>query len=76
MSTDAYMRQIEADLKQIREALALLESAQMHLSAREMSAQESNSPWRNVTQRWIAHQKRMIATYETILAALRKKEEP
>jgi hypothetical protein len=41
MSTDAYMRQIEADPKQIREALALLESAQMHLSAREMSAQES-----------------------------------
>jgi hypothetical protein len=69
MSTDAHMRQIEADLKQIREALAPLESGQMHLSERE-----GNSPWKHVPQRWIAHHKRVIATYETILAALRKKK--
>jgi len=68
LAKEAQAHKTEADLKQIREALAPLESGQMHLSERE-----NIRAWRNVTERWITHHKRLIETYETILAALREK---
>ncbi len=45
MTTDAHIRQIEVKLKEIREALAPIESRQMHLSEREGS-----DAWRHVSE--------------------------
>jgi len=62
-----YIKRIEADLAQIRKDLEPLESGQMQLRERNGSG-----PWVDKTQEWIQHHKRTIATYEAILAALKK----
>jgi hypothetical protein len=66
-----YARRIQADLEQTRKDLAPLESGQMRIGSRT-----GDGPWRDKTGDWIAHFKRTIATFEDILAAVKKKKTP
>jgi hypothetical protein len=68
---DDYRKRIEGDLADVRRDLAPLESGEMTLSSRT-----GNGPWRDTTPEMIAQHKRTIATFEGILAALKKGELP
>jgi hypothetical protein len=52
-----------------RQDLAVLESGKVHIGERRGS-----KPWRDMTQAWIVHHKRIIATYEAILNAEEKRQ--
>jgi hypothetical protein len=52
-----------------REDLAVLEAGKVHIGERRGS-----EPWRDMTQAWIVHHKRIIATYEAILNAEEKRQ--
>ncbi|PJG50685.1 hypothetical protein CVM73_35025 [Bradyrhizobium forestalis] len=62
----AYAKDVEEQIKQIRDDLAPLEAGKMTIGERE-----GNRPWRDVTQDMIRHQKSSLRTYELILADLR-----
>jgi hypothetical protein len=66
---DRFISQIEAELTREREDLAALKSGQIHIGERS-----GNGPWRDTTQAWIDQHKRIIATYEAILNAEKKRQ--
>lgn len=63
-----YRTRIEAELAEARKDLEPLENGTMTLGERQGSG-----PWRDVTAEWIAHHKRTISIYESILAAITKR---
>jgi hypothetical protein len=65
---EEYARGIERDLAEIRKSLAPLELGEMRLGERS-----GTGPWRDVTRDMIAHHKRTIATYESILTVMKKR---
>jgi len=71
VASNDYIRRIEMELERERSDLEPFLSGQMHIGERR-----GNEPWRDTTQAWIASRKRIIATYETILEALRKRQVP
>lgn len=62
----AYAKDVEEQIKQIRDDLAPLEAGKMTIGERE-----GNGPWQDVTQDMIKHHKSSLETYEVILADLR-----
>jgi hypothetical protein len=66
---DDYRKRIEADIAEAKRDLAPLESGEMHLRSGG-----TNGVMRDVTAHWIAHFRRVIKNYETILAALKRGE--
>ena len=68
---DEQIRQIEVELADLRKNLAPLESGKVKLSSRT-----ENGPWEDITQQAIDRNKRVIQTYEAILAAFRKRQVP
>jgi len=67
-SRDNFIRHIEAELFGERADLAVLESGKVHIGEKR-----ANEPWRDTTQAWTGHHKRIIATYEAILNAEKKR---
>ncbi len=65
---DDRIRQVEAELVQLREHLVPLESGKVKLSSRT-----DNGPWEDVTQPTIERNKQVIRTYEAILADMKKR---
>jgi hypothetical protein len=66
---ESYRKRIEANLAEVRDNLAPLMAGEMH-----MGEKVGNGPWQDTTVRWIAQYKRTIGTYETILAAIKKRD--
>ena len=66
-----YIRTCEAQIERIRESLEPLESGRMRIGGKL-----GDGPWEDKTQDWIARHKENIATYEKIIAALKKGEVP
>lgn len=66
-----YARGVEADIAKIKEYLTPLEAGEMKLGSRE-----GDGPWRDVTQNAIDRERRVLQTYERILASVRAKEKP
>ena len=66
-----HIRKIETELAELRTHVTLLESGKVKLGERR-----DNSPWVDITQRAIDRNKRVIETYEAILAALKKGQTP
>ena len=62
---DDYQKRTEEELARARKDLAPLISGEKRLGERR-----GEGPWLDVTEEWIAHHRRTIATYEAILAAL------
>jgi hypothetical protein len=68
MSADeAYQARIEKDLEQLRIELEPLEAGTVFVFERQQSGDES---WRDVTQERITQLRRIMRTYEAILAHL------
>ncbi|WFU39203.1 hypothetical protein QA640_33260 [Bradyrhizobium sp. CB82] len=59
-------KDVDDQIKQIRDDLAPLEAGKLTIGERE-----GNGPWRDVTQDMIEHHKSSLRTYELILADLR-----
>ena len=68
MSVDweAYAKGIEKQIAELREYLTPLEAGEMTLGERQ-----AGGPWRDVTQDAIDREKKIIATYESILKDIR-----
>jgi hypothetical protein len=64
-----YVSLVEAQIKQLREFLAPLESGKKRLGSRT-----DDGPWMDITEQAITRNKRMIATYQDILAVLKNKQ--
>jgi hypothetical protein len=62
-------RAIKAGLARERENLEDFESGR-----RRMGERSEDGPWRDVTTQWIHNQKRIIETFESVLAALEREE--
>jgi hypothetical protein len=67
---EAYARGIEADLADLRNTLAPLEAGNMKFRSREYGGE-----WKDVTDEIIAFDRKVIATYETILKDVRARIE-
>jgi hypothetical protein len=65
---DDRIRQVEAELAQLKEHLAPLESGKVKLGSRT-----GNGPWEDITQQAIERNKQVIRTYETILADMKER---
>jgi hypothetical protein len=63
---NAYAKDVEEEIKQIRDDLMPLEAGKMTIGERE-----GNGPWRDVTQGMIKQHKSSLRTYGLILADLR-----
>jgi hypothetical protein len=63
---EAYAKGVETDIAQLKRDLEPLEAGKFTLGERV-----GIGPWRDVTQEAIAHNKKVIATYETILNDVR-----
>ena len=66
-----YVSQVEAQIKQLREFLAPLESGKMRIGSRA-----DDGPWKDITEQAIIRNKRVIATYQEILEVLKNKQTP
>jgi hypothetical protein len=62
--------QIEAGLAQERKRLQDFESGRLRVGQRS-----DDDPWRDVTEEWVKRHKRLIAMFESVLAALREADE-
>lgn len=69
MATDwiKYAKDVEAQISQIKEDIAALESGKMELR------ENTGSGWRNISNEWIQRHKANLATYEAILKDIREK---
>jgi hypothetical protein len=65
---DDRIRQVEAELAQLKGYLAPLESGKVKLGSRT-----GNGPWEDITPQAIEQNKRVIQTYEAILADMKKR---
>jgi hypothetical protein len=64
---DDRRKQIEAGLAQERKRLQDFESGRLRMGQRS-----GDGPWRDVTEQWLERHKRIIATFESVLAALQR----
>jgi hypothetical protein len=63
---DDRRRQIEEGLAQERKRLQEFESGRVRVGERS-----EDNPWRDVTEQWVKRHKRLIATLESVLGALK-----
>jgi hypothetical protein len=66
-----YVSQVEAQIKQLREFLAPLESGKRRIGSRT-----DDGPWKDITEQAITRNKRIIATYQEILEVLKDRQIP
>ena len=66
-----YVSQVEAQIKQLQEFLAPLESG-----GRRLGSRTDDGPWKDITEQAITRNKRVIATFQEILAVLKSKQVP
>ena len=66
-----YVSRVEAQIKQLREFLAPLESGKGRIGSRT-----DDGPWTDVTEQAITRNKRVIATFQELLDVLKDKQIP
>ena len=64
-------RQIKAGLARERKNLEDFESGRLRMGQRS-----GDGPWRDVTKQWIENHRRIIDTFESVLAALEREKAP